>query len=172
VAETAVAIGRELGLPNPQLRLIAHAALLHDIGKLQIPDEILTKEGPLDAVEGEIIKRHPAMGLDILDRIGGLRREGGIILAHHERIDGSGYPRGLKGDQIPLEARVIAVADTYDVLVSDRPYRKAMPREKALQVLRDESGTHLDPRMIAALFRILDRGEDPRVIRLPVTIAS
>jgi putative nucleotidyltransferase with HDIG domain len=172
VAETSVAIGRELGLPNPELRLIAHAGLLHDIGKLEVPDEVLTKEGPLDAAEWEIIKRHPAMGLDILDRIGGLRREGGIILAHHERIDGSGYPRGLKGDEIPLEARIIAVADTYDVLVSDRPYRKALPRETALQILRDESGSHLDPRMIAALFRILDRGEDPRVIRLPEAIAS
>jgi putative nucleotidyltransferase with HDIG domain len=168
VAETAVAIGRELSLPNPELLLIAHAGLLHDIGKLEVPDEILTKAGPLDDAEWEIIKRHPAMGLDILDRIGGMRREGGIILAHHERIDGSGYPRGLTGDEIPLEARIIAVADTYDVLVSDRPYRKAMLREKALQILREEAGTHLDREATAALFRILDRGEDPRLIRLPI----
>ena len=168
VAETAVAIGRELSLPNPELLLIAHAGLLHDIGKLEVPDEILTKAGPLDDAEWEIIKRHPAMGLDILDRIGGMRREGGIILAHHERIDGSGYPRGLKGDEIPLEARIIAVADTYDVLVSDRPYRRAMPREKALQILREEAGSHLDSVATAALFRILERGEDPRLIRLPI----
>jgi putative nucleotidyltransferase with HDIG domain len=168
VAETAVAIGRELGLPNPELRLIAHAGLLHDIGKLDIPDEILTKPGPLDDREWEIVKRHPAMGLDILDRIGGMRREGGIILAHHERIDGSGYPRGLRGSEIPVEARIIAVADTYDVLVSDRPYRAAMPREKALDILHEESGSHLDPAITAALFRILDRGEDPRQIRLAI----
>jgi putative nucleotidyltransferase with HDIG domain len=168
VAETAVAIGRELGLPNPDLRLIAHAGLLHDIGKLEIPDEILTKPGPLNTQEWEVIKRHPALGLDILDRIGGMRREGGIILAHHERMDGSGYPRGLLGTQIPVEARIIAVADTYDVLVSNRPYREAMPGEKALQILREESGSHLDPAITAALFRILERGEDPRLIRLKV----
>ncbi|MFN2465929.1 MAG: HD-GYP domain-containing protein [Candidatus Dormibacteria bacterium] len=108
---------------------MARAGLLHDIGKLHIPDSILLKPGPLSDEELMVMKQHPEMGLDILARLGKFDEEAEVVIAHHERIDGSGYPRGLKGDQIPLGARILAVADTYDVLVSDRPYRRARTRE-------------------------------------------
>lgn len=155
VAEWAVRIGREMGLARPTLRVLARAGLLHDVGKIGIPDAILAKPGSLDAAEWKIIKQHPDLGLEILSRLGTLRQEATIIYAHHERLDGSGYPRALRGDQIPLEARIIAVADTFDVLISDRPYRKAHTRDAAIRVLEAESGTHLYEPAVSALLRIL-----------------
>jgi putative nucleotidyltransferase with HDIG domain len=155
VAEIAVSIGRELGLPTQALRTLARAGMLHDVGKIGIPDAILSKPGPLDAAEWTIIRRHPELGVDILRKIPTLRQEADVVAAHHERIDGTGYPRGLKGKEIPMEARIVAVADTYDVLVSDRPYRKARTREESIKILREESGTRLDGDVVDALFRVL-----------------
>jgi HD domain-containing protein len=155
VAELAVQIGRAMELPNDILRTLARAGLLHDVGKIGIPDAILSKPGALEPAEWTVIKRHPTMGHDILNRVPRLRREAEVVVAHHERIDGSGYPGGLRGDQIPLEARIIAVADTYDVLVSDRPYRKAFGREHAVRILHEECGTHLWEPAVRALFRSL-----------------
>jgi HD-GYP domain-containing protein (c-di-GMP phosphodiesterase class II) len=154
VAEFSVAIGHELGLKNPELRILARAALLHDIGKLGIPDSILRKPGPLTAEEWEVMKRHPEMGLDILARVGSLCRESELVLAHHERMDCSGYPRGLEGQGIPLGARIIAVADTYDVLRTDRPYRQARTQEEAIRILREESGRRLYFTAVEALLRV------------------
>jgi len=164
VAEWAVRIGREMGLPRPTLRILARAGLLHDVGKIGIPDAVLAKPGPLDDAEWKVIKQHPDLGVEILSRLGTLRREAAIVHAHHERMDGSGYPRALHGEQIPLEARIIAVADTFDVLTSDRPYRKAHPRPAAVKVLLEESGTRLYEPAVAALLRLLKQqpGEERR----------
>jgi len=155
VAELAVSIGREMGLPNNVLRVLARAGLLHDVGKIGIPDAVLSKPGPLDDREWAMIKRHPELGVEILSRINTLRREAEVVAAHHERMDGSGYPRGLRGTEIPIEARIVAVADTYDVLISDRPYRKARTRAESVTILREESGQRLDPAVVEALLRLL-----------------
>lgn len=155
VAELSVAIGRELGLRTPELKLLARGGLLHDVGKLGIPDAILHKPGPLDEDEWRIIKTHPELGVTIARRAGHLRDEEGPILHHHERMDGSGYPAAIAGEAIPLLARIVAVADTYDVLTSDRPYRKARSRDEALRLVQDEAGPHLDVAVVAALFKVV-----------------
>jgi hypothetical protein len=158
VAQLCVQIGRQLGMSATELRVLARSGLLHDVGKLGIPKRILTKEGPLTETEWALVKTHPAIGLAILRRAGQFKRELLGVLYHHERMDGSGYPHGLVGEAIPIEARVVAVADTYDVLISDRPYRKACAANEARRVVAREAGGHLDPRVVAALMKTLDRG--------------
>jgi HD-GYP domain-containing protein (c-di-GMP phosphodiesterase class II) len=157
VAELCLQIGRELGMSAAELRALARSGLLHDVGKLGVPDAIIHKEGPLTAQEWEVMKTHPETGLKILQRSGHFKRELLAVLYHHERIDGSGYPHGLAGDAIPIEARIVAVADTYDVLISDRPYRKARPPAEARSVIEHEAGGHLDPKLVRALLTVIDR---------------
>jgi HD-GYP domain-containing protein (c-di-GMP phosphodiesterase class II) len=155
VAELCVQIGRELGMPAAELRTLARSGLLHDIGKLGIPDAILHKRGPLDEAEWVVMRTHPEIGLKILQRCGHFKRELLAVLYHHERMDGTGYPHGLAAEAIPIEARIVAVADMYDVLTSDRPYRKARSREQARATLRSESGSHLDSRLVSTLLRTI-----------------
>ncbi len=156
VARLCVHIGRQMSMTALELRLLHRAGLLHDIGKLGIPSSVLEKHSPLDESEWILMRAHPEMGLNLLDRAGQSSREVLAVLYHHERLDGSGYPYGLKAESIPLEARIVAVADTYDALTSDRPYRKACSPSIARRVLVEEAGARLDARAVSALFSALD----------------
>lgn len=165
VANLCVQIGHELGMTASEQRVLARSGLLHDVGKLGIPDAILHKQGSLTEAEWAVMKTHPEIGLRILQRCGHFKRELLAVLYHHERIDGHGYPHALAGDAIPIEARIVAVADTYDVLTSDRPYRAARSADEARQVVELESAGHLDGRPVQALLRILDREGTDRDLR-------
>jgi len=157
VARLCVHIGRQMSMSASELRILARAGLMHDIGKLGIPEAVLGKHSPLDESEWILMRTHPEMGLTLLDRAGQSSREVLAVLYHHERLDGSGYPYGLKAESIPIEARIVAVADTYDALTSDRPYRKACSPAEARQVLIEEAGARLDSNAVSALFGALDR---------------
>jgi HD-GYP domain-containing protein (c-di-GMP phosphodiesterase class II) len=146
-----------MGMSAAELRVLARSGLLHDVGKLGIPDSILEKQGPLSESEAAVMKTHPEIGVTILKRGGHFKRELLGVLYHHERMDGSGYPHGLQADAIPIEARVVAVADTYDVLTTDRPYRQACGGREARRVIQEEAGGHLDPQVVIALMRALDK---------------
>ncbi|HKW70484.1 MAG TPA: HD-GYP domain-containing protein [Candidatus Dormibacteraeota bacterium] len=156
VARLCVHIGRQMSMSAYELRVLARAGLMHDIGKLGIPDAVLGKHAALDESEWSLMRTHPEMGLTLLDRTGQSSREVLAVLYHHERLDGSGYPYGLQGEAIPIEARIVAVADTYDALISDRPYRKACSDYEARRVLVEEAGVRLDSRAVSALFSTLD----------------
>jgi len=156
VARLCVHIGRQMSMSASELRVLARAGLMHDIGKLGIPEAVLGKHTTLDESEWILMRTHPEMGLNLLDRAGQSSREVLAVLYHHERLDGSGYPYGLKAEAIPIEARIVAVADTFDALTSDRPYRKACSPAEARRVLVEEAGARLDPRAVTALFSALD----------------
>ncbi|TVQ35636.1 MAG: HD domain-containing protein [Spirochaetaceae bacterium] len=148
-------IADELGVPVDMT--LQEALLLHDIGKLGIPDEILLKKGPLTDSEWEVMKSHAELGAALLSAFESFYQVSAIILAHQERYDGSGYPNGLKGDEIPLEARIIAVADSWHAMTEDRPYRKALSSEQAIAELRRNKGSQFDPRVVDAFLRGLRR---------------
>jgi PAS domain S-box-containing protein len=148
VTEVTERLGRAMGLPGSELIHARRGALLHDIGKMGIPDGILLKPGALDAQEWVIMKKHPVYAYELLSPISYLKSALDIPYCHHEKWDGSGYPRGLQGEQIPLAARLFAVADIHDALRSERPYRPAWPREKVLRHIESLSGSHLDPRVV------------------------
>lgn len=158
VAEIAVALFRELGVDETELRELYYGALLHDLGKVAVSGRILAKPGPLSRAEYEVIKRHPSLGAAIAREIGFLANQVPQILFHHERLDGSGYPWGLKGEAIPFEARVLAVADAFDALTWHRPYREALTDVDAMEEIRHSVGTQLDPVPVAALDGLLARG--------------
>ncbi len=145
VAEITTAMAEKMGFSKEDTDKIDMAGKLHDIGKIGIPDSVLLYPGRLSDKDFALIKLHPVIGADILRPIGSLNWAIPCILYHHERMDGKGYPEGLGGEHIPLWARMIAVADTYDALTSDRPYRKGMPQEKALEIIRSVRGTQLCP---------------------------
>jgi HD-GYP domain-containing protein (c-di-GMP phosphodiesterase class II) len=133
-------------------------ALVHDIGKLSVSDEILQKPGPLDDAEFDVIRRHPEWGREPIEELGVFPSEvARLVLDHHERLDGSGYPRGLMGGELDLETRIMAVCDVFDALRSTRVYRDAWSQERALALLREESGTHFDRECVQALETVLSR---------------
>jgi putative nucleotidyltransferase with HDIG domain len=156
VATLAVQLGERLGLSPSRLRTLAIGGLLHDIGKLSVPSEILSKPGPLDDDEFAVIKEHPERGRELLAELGGfdepVRR---LVLDHHERLDGSGYPRGLRGKELDISTRILAVCDVYDALVSVRAYRPPWSQEQALDLLRDGAGIEFDARCVEALEGVL-----------------
>jgi diguanylate cyclase (GGDEF)-like protein/putative nucleotidyltransferase with HDIG domain len=173
VQQLALAIGRELGLSQAELDLLGHAALFHDIGKLAIPDAILLKPASLTQEEWALMQRHADEGARIIDRLGFLNDAVPAIRHHHERFDGTGYPEGLKGEEIPLGARIIHVADALDSMLTTRIYRAARPAAEALDELRRAAGTQFCPRCVAALERILPiEGVDDEDTRPRVLVAS
>lgn len=148
VTELTLKMARHLGISEEQIIHIYRGALLHDIGKMGVSDTILLKPGPLTDREWEIMHRHPLYAYEMLAPIAYLKPALNIPYCHHEKFDGSGYPRGLKGEEIPLEARIFAVIDVFDALTSDRPYRKAWTRKEALEYINKESGAHFDPQVV------------------------
>jgi len=159
----AEALGRACELPEKQLELVKMAAKLHDLGKIGVPEQILRKAGPLNEEEWQIMREHPTLGAKILQPIESLAELVPIVQCHHERWNGSGYPAGLKGTQIPLEARLIAVIDSFHAIISERPYKKAMPVSYALDQLRNQAGTNFDPELIETFCSILDADGNIRV---------
>jgi len=155
VMDYAVKIAKELHLPRTEIELLKHACLLHDIGKISIPDGILNKPGPLTDEEREHIFRHPVVGKQILSTVSDFQEILDIIYAHHERIDGKGYPNGLTKDEIPLLARIMAVADTYDAMRSERPYRKARTKEEAIAELKRVKGRQLDKKIVDRFLKVV-----------------
>ncbi|MBF0623542.1 MAG: response regulator [Magnetococcales bacterium] len=158
VSKYAGIVGRALGLDPDRVAMLENAVPMHDLGKIGIPDNILLKPGKLHPLEFESMKRHSEIGARILETEGVelLQTAHAIALTHHEKWDGSGYPAGLKGEAIPLEGRICAVVDVFDALTSDRPYKKAWSVDKSLDLLRRQSGSHFDPRVVQAFMDHLD----------------
>ena len=159
VCEMTLNMVRAMGLSDSELANIRRGALLHDIGKMGVPDGILLKPGPLTAEEWVIMRQHPVFAYELLAPIKYLHQALDIPYSHHEKWDGSGYPRGLKGEQIPLAARLFAVVDVWDALRSDRPYRKAWNEEPAREYIQSLAGTHFDPQAVAQFFDVLGASE-------------
>jgi diguanylate cyclase (GGDEF)-like protein/putative nucleotidyltransferase with HDIG domain len=159
VRALALALGRAMGVSRQELDSLAHGALLHDIGKIAVPDRVLLKAAPLDEEEWKLMREHPLVGYNILRASAYLKDVAELVYAHQERYDGSGYPRGLKGDAICLGARVFAVIDAYDAMRSDRPYRRSMKPATAIEELRRGRGTHFDPAVVDVFVRHLDELE-------------
>jgi HD domain-containing protein len=161
VSDYAVAVGEKLGLRGRDLETLHYASLLHDVGKLGVPESVLSKEGPLDSVELEVMRRHPEIGARMLEKLELLSGAAPLVLHHQERFDGEldgqhpGYPRGLSGAEIPLGARIISVVDAFDAMTTNRPYRPALPPDEAAAVLREERGRQFDPRVVDAFLDCL-----------------
>jgi len=155
VADRTVSLAKKMGIPESELGEIRRGALLHDIGKIGIPDAILQKPDVLNENEWKIMQTHPELAYRFLSHISYLKHALDIPLCHHEKWDGTGYPRKLKGEEIPLSARIFAVVDVYDALTSDRPYRKAWDKEDALQYIREQSGKHFYPEAVRAFIEIM-----------------
>lgn len=155
VTELTLRLAERMGIPQGDMEHVRRGALLHDIGKIGIPDAILHKPGPLDADEWEVMRRHPIYAHDFLSSIEYLRPAIDIPWAHHEQWDGTGYPRGLRAEKIPLAARIFAVVDVWDALTSDRPYRAAWEPKKAVEHICAGSGTHFDPNVVRTFLDML-----------------
>jgi putative nucleotidyltransferase with HDIG domain len=181
VGQASMMIARELGMDDERVEVLRFAGILHDVGKLGVPTRLLRKDGPLTPEERRVIELHPEYGHEMVRGIGFLGEARAAVLHHHERLDGSGYPYGLVGTQIPESARVVAVADAFDAMTSTRSYRRARPVPVALQELERCAGSQFDPRMVTALVRALVRDgwhpavtaqEEPRVPAPPAPVAA
>ena len=162
LAEWAVRIGQELGLDEQGLADIEVAALLHDAGKVGVPDAILKKPGPLDPDEWRVMRMHPEFSWAVLRLVPGLDRASLFALHHHEKFDGSGYPGGLRGEEIPIGSRIVSVIDAFDAMVASRPYKEGLPLEEALRRLAQDSGSHFDP-VVVRHFIPIAQAEMPSV---------
>lgn len=160
VRDKTLLLARRFDLDEPRMKAIGLGALLHDVGKIAVPDAILLKPTSLTDEEQKIMRDHPSIGYSIVNRIEFLREAAEIVHAHHEHFDGSGYPKGLKGDNIPLGARLFAVVDTYDALTSTRPYRTPLSHEEALVEIKKGSGNHFDPRVVEEFLAITEKELD------------
>jgi putative nucleotidyltransferase with HDIG domain len=159
VTRIALKLAKAMERTAEEQDILNVAGLLHDIGKIGIRDEILLKPGRLDREEFAIIQQHPVIGADIMDNLGLWHREKMIVRYHHERFDGTGYPDGLKGEEIPLLARILSVADVYDAIASDRAYRRRMEEDKILEIMYGGSGTQFDPEIIDIFRQLYQAGE-------------
>jgi len=157
VRDYTLIIAKQLGAHENIERTIGLGALLHDIGKIAVPDHILLKPGKLTSEEWEIMRTHAAAGYNLIKEISFLKDVAEIVYSHHEHFDGSGYPRGLKGDEIHMGARLFAVIDVYDALTSERPYRSPMNHQEAISVIKEESGAHFDPTIVEVFLRMDNR---------------
>lgn len=155
VARYSNLIATKLGLPLEEIEMINLAGMLHDIGKIGTPDKVLHKPGALDSDERGIMELHPSEGAKVLQYFSLFRPGADLVRYHQEHFDGSGYPKGLKGDEIPLGARIIHVADAYQAMTSDRVYRKALPVQEAIRRLRADAGKHFDPAIVDAMLDVL-----------------
>ncbi len=173
VGDISVQIGRELGLSERELKHLQYGGILHDIGKIGIVESILCKQSRLTDEEMTIMREHPDIGDSIIKPVSFLGEVRSCVRNHHERWDGSGYPDKLQGEAIPLLARIVGCADTFDACTSTRPYQKAMPLEKAMEILDNLSGKQLDPNVVGALRRVLQKqGVRMEGHRQPVKLAS
>jgi HD-GYP domain-containing protein (c-di-GMP phosphodiesterase class II) len=150
----SLAIARAHGVSEPELRDLEHGVLLHDIGKIGIPDAILLKPGPLTPAEWQVMRSHPEIGRRLIEKIPFLRGAVPVVYHHHERWDGTGYPLGLRGEEIPLGARIFALADALDAMTFDRPYSRAISLDAAREEILRCAGTHFDPAVVASFMRI------------------
>jgi HD-GYP domain-containing protein (c-di-GMP phosphodiesterase class II) len=158
VVSLVIEVGVDLGLTPSGLRDAELTALLHDVGKIRVPSELINKAGPLDDAEWEVIRRHTIEGEKMLKQVGGLLEDvGRIVRSSHERWDGGGYPDGKRGEEIPLIARIVSCCDAFDAMTSDRSYRSAMSYEAAIAELGLESGKQFDPSVVTSLVRVLER---------------
>ena len=159
VSEYSVKLARRLGWADEEINLIERESLLHDIGKIGVPDAVLNKPGRLNDEEFNTIKNHTGIGKTILEGIDGMQSVADIAAYHHERFDGSGYPEGLKGTEIPAHARIISIADAFDAMSSDRVYRKGMEKDAIRRELVNGSGKQFDPEYLSVFLKLFDDGE-------------
>jgi putative two-component system response regulator len=155
LADYAVMLGRDLGMSERDIARLRMAALLHDLGKIAVPESILRKPGPLTVEEYEVVKQHPLVGERICRPLRSARAILPGIRHHHEHWDGTGYPDGLRREEIPLDARIIALVDAFDVMVSDRPYRRGMPVARALAIIEENAGPQWDPSLVERFLRLV-----------------
>lgn len=156
LAEWGMRVGQELGIPEESLHELEMAAVVHDIGKIGVPDAILNKQGKLTDDERAVMNKHPEYGWGVLRLFPALKQTSLITLHHHESFDGAGYPGKLRGSEIPLGARIVTVIDSFDAMVSDRPYRKGLPPAEAKRRLIESSGTQFDPEVVNCFLKIVD----------------
>ena len=169
VSRYALRVAREMGLSSKEMEKLEYAALLHDIGKISVQNDILLKVGPLTDEEWKALRSHPDIGADIVEQLKFLKEAGNVIRSHHERPDGTGYPRGLTEDQIPMAAHILQVVDAFDAMTSDRPYRKALPIERVIEELETYNGTQFHKRVTDIVLTLYSKGAFPLIVEADAT---